>query len=125
MKQYVLAAVFFLLLSGVAFSTHAAGTAYDVGTTTNWNIRIDGPTDSGGSSSALTYASLDMGDLNGNDIPDLVVGARRFDASGRTDAGAIYVIYDDTLSALSGTGNTINLDTTSNWNIRFDALAGR
>lgn len=94
---------------------------YDIATTTNYNIRWDGAS----ASDQLSLISVHMADLNGNGIKDLIAVAPATDYNSRTNSGSVYVIYDNLFSSLTGTGNTVDLATTSKWNIRYDmAFAG-
>lgn len=107
-----------LFLCHLNIPVHAAIT-HDITTSSNWNIRIDGAT----ANDKLGDYSLTAGDLNNNDIPDLVISVRSGSALTRTSVAITYIIFDDLLDDLAGTGNTIDLNTSSNWNIRYVGAA--
>lgn len=95
-----------------------AATTYNMGTSTNWNIRIDGAS---GTDFADNYR---VADLDGDGKPDLIVAAQNASFNGRSNSGSVYIIYNSILSKYLGTGNTIDLTNAANYNIRFDgALA--
>ena len=52
-------------------------------------IRVDGAS----RDDQLGESVANAGDVNGDRIPDTIVGARDADPAGRTDAGAAYVLY--------------------------------
>jgi hypothetical protein len=95
--------------SYVVFGTSAGfAAAIDLGTLDGGNgFRLDGVARDDESGTSVAAA----GDINGDGIDDLIVGARRADADGGTDAGASYVVFGTDegfaprfdLSALDGT----------------------
>lgn len=112
MKVLVL---FSLILSSLIFTGKAeAAQTYDINTLSNINVRIDGAS----ASQRLGDYNTATADLNQNGIPDLILSSFSTSYSGRT-VSATYVIYDNILSALSSTGNILNLSDSSNWNLRY------
>ena len=93
------------------------GNTIDMADSSNWNVRYDG---SEASEQLTLLDALEVGDVNNNNAPDLLVGSRTALKNSRADSGSVYVIYDDILDDYTGTGNIINLATTTNWNIRYD-----
>ena len=93
------------------------GNTLDMADSSNWNIRYDG---SDANEQLPGLGVLKTGDVNNNGVTDLLVGSRFADKNSRTDSGSVYVIYDDILDDYTGTGNIVNLATTTNWNIRYD-----
>jgi hypothetical protein len=74
------------------------------------NVTIDGVT-----SNDFSGSSISTGDINNDQIDDLVIGANQADANGNTDAGQAYLVYGST--SLSG---TIELDDA---NVTFNGIA--
>src|SRR6185295_18100866 len=64
-------------------------------------------------------------DINNNGKLDVILGSLGADNNARASSGSVYIIYDDILNNYSGTGNTVDLNNTSNFSLRIDgALAG-
>ena len=99
-----------------------AATTYNMATTTNWNLRIDGAVAGQSQFGLGQEGGTRWGDLNNNGIPDLILSSVFADNNSRTDSGSVYVIFDNLLQA-TGTGNIVDLATTTNWNIRYDGSA--
>ncbi|CAC9622677.1 hypothetical protein [uncultured Gammaproteobacteria bacterium] len=79
------------------------------------------------------YSASNAGDVNGDGLDDLIVGASKADPSGRTDAGKSYIVFGKTdntainLSAIAnGTGGfVINSEKVGiNWNTILVSNAG-
>ncbi|QQG41320.1 MAG: hypothetical protein HYV90_04085 [Candidatus Woesebacteria bacterium] len=86
----------------------------------NWNLRIDGPNgDASGAVGSNIFKNA-FADLDNNGKADLVICYHLADTQSRNANGACYVLFDSLLQNLQGTGNTIDLNNTSNFNIRFD-----
>ncbi len=94
----------------------STGNTIDMSTSSNFSIRIDGP------SASQTIGSLAtvIGDVNGNGGQDLVISGYQLDNNSRTNSGSSFIFFDSLLSTLTGTGNTVDLATTSNFNVRLD-----
>src|SRR6185295_5155078 len=101
----------------------ATGQVFDMEDEHNWNLRFDGPPDSIDLTTGLSYASLEVDDLNNDGEKDIMVSARRLDSNGREDSGSAYVIYSSLFRELSGVGNVIDLSNPANYNLRFDGAA--
>lgn len=94
------------------------GNNLDLAASTSYNLRFDGPSEEG------RLFSVTTGDINQNNKPDILIGVPNHDANSRDNSGSIYLIDDDLIDNYSGTGNTIDLATSTNYNLRFDgALA--
>jgi hypothetical protein len=108
---------FILLTFYFLFSPHAvsAATSYDMADTGSFNIRIDGATNT----EHLGEGSATTADIDNDGLPDLIIGATKTTYNG-TNSGSVYVIYNSLFNTLAGTGNTIDLSDSSNYNLRFD-----
>ena len=95
--------------------TAQAAQTIDMTSLSNINIRIDGAS----ANEKLGNYDFHANDLNQNDIPDLIITVPSGTYSGRTSVAITYIIYDNLISSLTGTGNTIDLSNSSNWNIRY------
>lgn len=93
----------------------------DLNTATNYNIRYDGDT----VGDNLGFPSLAVADLNNNGILDILIGCSSADYNSKADSGSFYVIYDNLIDDHTSTGNNVDLDTNTNYNVRYDgATAG-
>ncbi len=114
--------IFVLALSGIlgSFSlpAQALTSSIDLQTSTNFNLRVDGA-----GSDKLGLSGLHFADLNNNGLKDLIVVAPLTDYNSRANSGSVYVVYDSILSQNSGTGQTLDLNTSSNFSVRFDGAA--
>lgn len=86
----------------------------DYSDTANFNLRIDGPSASNGISSVV------VGDIDGNNINDIVVGSSEQDNNSRANSGSVYIILDSIISALGSGQNSIDLSDNTNYSIRLD-----
>ncbi|OGK59331.1 hypothetical protein A3I56_02470 [Candidatus Roizmanbacteria bacterium RIFCSPLOWO2_02_FULL_43_10] len=111
----------YVIYNSLFSSLTATGNTVDMATTSKYNLRFDGAI----AGDQLGIGAIRVADLNGDGKNDLILGARLADNNSRTDSGSMYVIYGDQFLGLTGTGNTIDLATTTNWNVRYDgAVAG-
>jgi len=86
---------------------------YEV-TSGNYNIRYDG--DAGGDELGRSVA---VGDVNGDNLTDLIMGADLADFGGGDNSGSVYIVYSNS------TRPDGNYDMISgNYNIRYDGDAG-
>ncbi len=97
-----------------------AASSYSMGTGSSYHIRFDAASTAG----KLGYAGLTTGDLDGDGLPDLVMGERLADNNSRTNSGSLYIILGSKLATTTGLGNNISLSNSANWNIRIDMAAG-
>lgn len=93
------------------------GNTLDLGTSSNYNLRIDGAT----AEDYLSYNALAVGDFDNNTSNDILIGAARADHNSRTNSGSVYLISNDIISTYSDTGNTIDLSDTTKYRFRWDA----
>ncbi|HET7098742.1 MAG TPA: hypothetical protein VFI61_00700 [Patescibacteria group bacterium] len=97
------------------------GNNIDLATSTNYNLRYDGAVLGDG----LGNLVVRTGDLNNDSLNDLVIGASGADFNSRSASGSLYVFYNSLINSYSGTGNNIDLLTSTNYNLRYDgAVAG-
>lgn len=111
--------IIFLLFSFILFPSPVNAVTYDLNTTSNWNLRIDGAT----ANDRLTRYSMKYADLNGNGKDDLLIAAAGTDYNSRNASGSIYILYDSLLDDYLTSGNTIDLNTSTSYNIRIDGPA--
>ena len=84
----------------------------------HYTKRIDG-----NAGTTLGGGSFAIGNFDGDNKDDLLVGTDYVSYNGRSIAGSVWVIYDDLLSTFGA--QTILMASDSNWNVRFDgATAG-
>ena len=97
---------------------YAPGTAIDLANSANWNVEFHGAN----SNDNLAFNSLRAVDVNNDGVADLVMESQYFDAA-NYDEGALYFIYGGA-SWPAGTGNSKDLSTTSNFNVRINNGGG-
>ncbi|MCL5432025.1 MAG: hypothetical protein M1484_02890 [Patescibacteria group bacterium] len=98
----------------------APAIVHDLTNSSEYNIRIDGPITGG----YLSYGGHLFADLDGGGkADDLVVVLPYASYNGRANSGSVYVITDSILNKLSGTGNTLDLLNSANYNLRVDGVA--
>lgn len=114
MKNILMLFTLSLAFFTLALPTYAAQTI-NMATLGNVNVRIDGAA----ASDKLGNYGIETADINQNGIPDLLLTVQSGSYSGRTTVSSTYVIFDNILSTLSGTANTLDLSNTANWNIRY------
>lgn len=90
------------------------GNTLDLNTSTSYNIRIDGPAANGG------IVQVSAGDINNDGAVDLVISGDTMDFNSRSNSGSVYVLYNSIFSGFSGTGNTLDLNTSTSYNLRID-----
>ena len=95
------------------------GNTVDLITSTNYNLRYDGST----ASILMSDEGILAHDINANGKPDLVFATSVADFNSRNDSGSAYIILDSLIDDYSGTGNNIDLNTSTNYNIRYDGAA--
>jgi hypothetical protein len=88
---------------------------YELTTASNYSMRYTFDPVTG---EVLRIAQI--GDVNGDGTGDLIISDYYADSNSRADSGSVYVIYSSLLANITGTGNTISLGTTTNYNLRFD-----
>jgi hypothetical protein len=109
--------MFSTLIDDVGATT---GNTKPLSTGTNYNIRYDG----GAANNNLTiYGALQIGDVNGDSLPDLVLGAYNASNNGAS-SGSAWVMFSTLIDDVGATtGNTKPLSTGTNYNIRYDGGA--
>lgn len=101
------------------YDVKAAGSTVDLATSTNFNVRFDGAAED----DYLSEYGTDLIDVNDNGLDDVVLMTPFGDNNTRNNSGSIYMIYDSLLDDFTGTGNTVDLATSTNWNIRIDGAS--
>ncbi|MDD2942349.1 MAG: carboxypeptidase regulatory-like domain-containing protein [bacterium] len=84
----------------------------------NFNLRYDGP---GFNAVLSAYNALQVGDVNGDGMSDLIVGS----GQAAIGAGSAWVIFSTLIDDIGlATGQTKSLAVAGNYNIRFDGSSG-
>ncbi len=91
----------------------------DLATSTNYNLRIDGAA----ASDIIGNYGTSIGQLDTDGKPDLILTTESSSNNSRASSGSVYVLYNSLLQTFLGTGNTIDLATSTNYNLRFDGAA--
>src|SRR3989344_2117362 len=108
------------IIDNLIINSFEAGSSTNMASSTSYTIRIDGAN----VDEEIGKHALYVADLDNDENPDLLIGARYADYNGRTDSGSFYVIYN-TILPYSGTGRTMDLSTDTNYNLRYEgAVAG-
>jgi uncharacterized delta-60 repeat protein len=102
----------YVIYGGALTFTAGTGQLRDLATAGLWNVRFDGA-----AAGQALGTSLAIADVNGDGFKDLAIGDQL------TANGSVYVIYGGAAAFPAGTGQTRDLATTTNWNVRFDAAA--
>ncbi|MEP7103287.1 MAG: carboxypeptidase-like regulatory domain-containing protein [Candidatus Dojkabacteria bacterium] len=91
------------------------GNNLDFSTSTNYNIRYDSRIDG----NAGLERSIAIGDINGDSLNDISIGAFLSDING-SDSGETFIIFSNLITAYgASTGNIVDLTNTSNYNIDY------
>ena len=95
------------------------GNTLDLNSSTSYNVRIDGPAANGG------VFQVETQDINNDGTVDLLISGDAMDQNSRANSGSAYVLYNSIISGFTGTGNTLDLNTSTSYNLRIDgAVAG-
>lgn len=96
------------------------GNTLDLATSSNYTIRYDGATEP----CEIGESFVKGIDLNDNGADDLIMASGHCGLGGRSRSGALFIIYDSLLNTYAGTGNTVDLATTSTYNLVFYEATG-
>ncbi len=117
-KDYV--GSFYVILDSMVASYGAGpSTTIDLAVLTNFNIRYDGS-----GSATETYGQMPNGlhylvDLNNDDKLDFIIPSRSRSIAGRLSAGAMYILYNDTVMSHNGIGQIVQIGNPSNYDIEI------
>jgi len=95
------------------------GSTVDLSNPSNYNIRIVG----GMAEEKFGYPMNTTQDVNDDGLIDIVAASHGSDYSGRITSGSIYIITNEILSAITGTGNILDLANPTSYWIRLDGEA--
>lgn len=95
------------------------GNTITVASSTSYNLRFDGPV----AGSAFADQKIDAFDFDGDDVEDLIFADASADPSGRTDAGSLWVVGSTIIDSYTGTGNNVDMASSTSYNVRFDGGA--
>ena len=107
----------YILYDSLLDDYESKGNTLDLNNASSYNVRIDGPAANSG---ILRFVPTD---LNNDGLIDLVVSGDQMDFNSRANSGSTYILYNSLFSGYSGTGNTIDLNTSTNYNLRIDGAA--
>ncbi|GMU74023.1 MAG: hypothetical protein AMXMBFR44_2220 [Candidatus Campbellbacteria bacterium] len=111
------AGALYLIDSSIFSGLTGTGNTVDMSASSSYTIRFEGAA----ANDMLAFTQgLAVADLDGVGGNDLLIGARDADNNGRTYSGSIYIFYDSLLDDYVGTGNTVDLASTTLFNIRLD-----
>ena len=96
-----------------SFKTQATGNIIDMADDSNWNVRIDGEVNTGGNPGF--GRSITVADYDNDGDPEIY----SVDLGHNADRGALYQIPYSVVSGLTGTGNTVDLATSSNYRVKW------
>lgn len=105
----------YIIYDSILDSLSATGAVLDLSDSTKWNIRFDGAAEFDN----LGYVGTSAADFDGNGRLDLVLKAGLAEKT-RERSGAVYIIKDSIFRNITGTGNTIDLNVSTNYSIRYD-----
>lgn len=106
----------YLIYSSIYQNLTGSGNTIDLANPANYNVRFYNSTVGAGA----VGRSIATGDIDGDTLPDLIIGAFNTDYNSRIDSGSAYVIYNSLLSTWTGTGRTIDLANAASYSLRFD-----
>jgi hypothetical protein len=117
-QKMLLSTILFVLT--IFYLSHIAMAAtYDMDSTDNWNIRIDGAL----AGDWVPYGTITSGDFDGDGLKDIVMGSWWADNNSRGSSGSVWVIYGSLLNTLDGEASTLDLSDPSSYNLRFDGAS--
>ncbi len=103
---------YYVVYDSILDNYSGTGNIVTLSTSSNYSLRFYG-----GNTSATGRGTVpEVYDINGNGSNDLIINSLEAGSSN----GQTHIIYDSILATFTGTGNDINLSTSSNWNIRID-----
>jgi hypothetical protein len=86
----------------------------------DYNLSIIASTDDMQNQASANFVNISVGDVNGDSLDDLIIGAPSADNNG-SNSGSVWVIFSSLLSPLgNSTGNEWFLSNNTSYNIRFD-----
>ena len=106
----------YIIYDSIYSASEEAGNIFDLANSSSYSIRIDGAA----ADDLLSLDSLTVKDINNDSKNDLLIGSFFADNNSRSKSGSIYALYNSLLMDYVGTGNTVDLSTPSNFNLRFD-----
>lgn len=109
---FVLVCAFFSLSGNNVITS----TSYGLSSTSNFNARFDGAV----TSDFVGWQQSLSTDINGNGIPDLIIGSRGSDYNSRSASGSIYIVYDTLLNASTSICTLFDMASSSTYTVRLD-----
>jgi hypothetical protein len=108
------------IIPGSILETYTGtGNVINLANSSSYSIRLDGAA----ADHYFGWSVLKTADLNVDGKQDLIVGTRWSAYNGRANSGALYIMYNGLLANYTGTGNSIDMASTTSFNIRYDGGA--
>lgn len=96
------------------------GNVIDLSNSSSYNIILQGAA----TGDSFGNLSIKVADLDNDSKNDILLEAHHADNNSRGESGSVFVFFNTLLDNYTGTGNILNVGTTSNFSVRFDgALA--
>ena len=110
----------YILNNSLLAAKTGSGNLMPLATASNFSIRYDG-----GSATEYLGIGITVSDLDNDGYKDFVFTAQGADYNSKSGSGSFYIIFDPLIRTISGTGNIVDLATSSNYNLRVDgSVAG-
>ncbi len=94
----------------------SVGNVMDLSVSSNYNLIIQGAA----TGDSFGNLSLIIADLDRDNKNDILLESHHADNNGRAESGSVFVFFNTLLDDYTGTGNLINVGTTSNFSLRID-----
>jgi len=96
------------------------GNTIDLNNPSNFNIRYDLPPNGNTIASQL---GINIANINDSGKPDLIINDSQMSTQTRSMNGSVFLIFNELITAYTGTGNVVDLNNSNNFNIRYDGAA--
>ncbi len=107
--------VLFIIYDSLIDDYTGTGNNIDLNISTNYNIAYSSP-----AGAQHPKDGLFVGDFDYDGKNDLLLGSFNCTQNGRTSSGCVFLIYNTLIDDYIGTGNSVSLSTSTNYNVRWD-----